>query len=213
MNFIGFTWFSLTDQIDWDSALAQDRASIQWAFTIYSGVRGLWRRQFCGNCFCSLAVNRSSPGVRARFSQGAGPPPPPAKVRPKPQHVVGRRQPGAPRKRRLPSLAPERKHRCGRHRPEWSGKHFCTWERRRFVRPGDTVLIKPNQTMWRLSSDGCTTDPRVAAALARSAREAGAGVVQVGKCSSCGQITRDVMKVTGTEDAARELQGRQTDLF
>jgi uncharacterized protein (DUF362 family) len=42
------------------------------------------------------------------------------------------------------------------------------------------------------------------AALARIAREAGAGVVQVGECSSCGQVTREIMAITGMERAARE---------
>ena len=55
----------------------------------------------------------------------------------------------------------------------------------RFVRPGQTVLLKPNLTMARLASDGVTTDPRLLAALARLAREAGAGLVQVGECSWC----------------------------
>src|SRR5438045_5015842 len=57
--------------------------------------------------------------------------------------------------------------------------------------------------MWRASADGVTTDPRLVAALARLAREVGAAVVQVGECSSCGQVTRDVMAITGMEKAAR----------
>src|SRR5205807_3615078 len=32
----------------------------------------------------------------------------------------------------------------------------------------------------------------------------GAAVVQVGECSSCGQVTREVMAITGMEKAARE---------
>src|SRR5437868_4300576 len=75
---------------------------------------------------------------------------------------------------------------------------------RRFVRGGQTVLIKPNLTFARLAKDGVTTDPRLVAALARLAREAGAGIVQVGECSSCGQVTREVMAHTGMAGAARQ---------
>ena len=31
----------------------------------------------------------------------------------------------------------------------------------RFVRPGQTVLIKPNQTVYYSAEEGCTTDPLV----------------------------------------------------
>jgi uncharacterized protein (DUF362 family) len=79
----------------------------------------------------------------------------------------------------------------------------------RFVKPGQTVLIKPNLTVFRLAKDGCTTDPRLVAALVRLAREAGAGHVQVGECSSCGQVTREMMETTGmarlAEQAGAEL--------
>jgi uncharacterized protein (DUF362 family) len=79
----------------------------------------------------------------------------------------------------------------------------------RFVRPGQTVLIKPNLTVFRLAKDGCTTDPRLVAALVRLAQAAGAGRVQVGECSSCGQVTREMMETTGlgrlAEQAGAEL--------
>jgi uncharacterized protein (DUF362 family) len=74
----------------------------------------------------------------------------------------------------------------------------------RYIRQGQIVLIKPNQTIWRLAADGATTDPRVVSALVRLALEAGAGRVQVGECSSCGQVTREIMSITGMEHAARE---------
>ena len=44
-----------------------------------------------------------------------------------------------------------------------------------FVKPGQTVLIKPNQTVYYSAEEGCTTDPLVVGALIRLAREAGAG--------------------------------------
>ena len=30
---------------------------------------------------------------------------------------------------------------------------------RRFVKPGQTVLLKPNQTVFYSAEEGCTTDP------------------------------------------------------
>ena len=52
-----------------------------------------------------------------------------------------------------------------------------------FVKPGQTVLIKPNQTVYYSAEEGCTTDPLVVGALIRLAREAGAAKVQVGESS------------------------------
>lgn len=43
-----------------------------------------------------------------------------------------------------------------------------------FVKPGQTVLLKPNQTVFYSSEAGCTTDPLVLGALIRLAKEAGA---------------------------------------
>lgn len=65
------------------------------------------------------------------------------------------------------------------------------------------MLIKPNQSVFRSALDGVTTDPRVVAALVRLARSAGAARVLVGECSSCGQVTRETMAVTGMAEAAR----------
>src|SRR5215211_6955828 len=50
----------------------------------------------------------------------------------------------------------------------------------RFVRPGQSVLIKPNQTGYFLADEGMTTDPRLVAALIRLSKEAGARQVTVG---------------------------------
>src|SRR5436305_3467344 len=52
-----------------------------------------------------------------------------------------------------------------------------------FVRPGQTVLIKPNQTVYYSAEEGCTTDPLVVGALIRLAKEAGAARVQVAESS------------------------------
>src|SRR5437773_11144962 len=53
----------------------------------------------------------------------------------------------------------------------------------RFVQPGQTVLLKPNQTVFYSAEEGCTTDPLVVGALLRLAREAGAARLQVAESS------------------------------
>src|ERR671920_1997416 len=53
----------------------------------------------------------------------------------------------------------------------------------RFVQPGQTVLIKPNQTVYYSAEEGCTTDPLVVGALIRLAKEAGAARIQVDESS------------------------------
>lgn len=72
-----------------------------------------------------------------------------------------------------------------------------------FVQPGQTVLIKPNQTTFFLAHEGITTDPRMVRALIKLAREAGAARVIVGESSGGGGKTRDTMKVTGMLRAAK----------
>ena len=47
-----------------------------------------------------------------------------------------------------------------------------------FVKPEQTVLIKPNQTVFYSAEEGCTMDPLVVGALIREAKEAGAAKVQ-----------------------------------
>src|SRR5438552_18070109 len=54
---------------------------------------------------------------------------------------------------------------------------------RAFVRPGQTVLIKPNQTVFYSAEEGCTTDPLVVGALIRFVNEAAAARVQVAESS------------------------------
>lgn len=67
----------------------------------------------------------------------------------------------------------------------------------RFVRPGDLVVLKPNQTLWFLATDGVTTDPRLVAAMVRLCREAGAAHIVVGDSSGGDLKTKRVMDVTG----------------
>src|SRR5918999_5782682 len=68
---------------------------------------------------------------------------------------------------------------------------------KRFVKPGQTVLIKPNQTVFYSAEEGCTTDPLVVGALIRLAREAGAARVQVAESSGGFFSTLDFMENTG----------------
>ena len=75
----------------------------------------------------------------------------------------------------------------------------------RFVRLGQTVFIKPNQTMFFLADEGVTTDPWVVAGLAQLALEAGAARVQVGDMPGAGITPKEVMSITGVDDAARKV--------
>src|SRR5215203_4203067 len=52
-----------------------------------------------------------------------------------------------------------------------------------FVKPDQTVLIKPNQTVFYSAEEGCTTDPLVVGALVRLAKESGAKKVQIAESS------------------------------
>jgi uncharacterized protein (DUF362 family) len=75
----------------------------------------------------------------------------------------------------------------------------------RFVRPGQSVLIKPNQTLFLLAEQGVTTDPWVVAALARLALEAGATRARVGDMPGAGITAKEVMRITGVGKAARRV--------
>ena len=75
----------------------------------------------------------------------------------------------------------------------------------RFVRPGQTVFVKPNQTLFLLADQGVTTDPWVVAAVARLALEAGAMRAQVGDMPGGTAASKEVLAITGVEDAAREV--------
>jgi uncharacterized protein (DUF362 family) len=81
-----------------------------------------------------------------------------------------------------------------------------------FVNPGDTVLIKPNQTVFYSAEEGCTTDPLVVGALIRLAKEAGARTVQVGECSGGFFPSLQCMRITGMAAVAEREGAALIDL-
>src|SRR5256885_9176997 len=70
----------------------------------------------------------------------------------------------------------------------------------KFIRPGATVLIKPNQTVFYSAEEGCTTDPLVVGALVRLAKEAGASPVQGAESSGGVFSSLECMEGTGMAD-------------
>ena len=72
----------------------------------------------------------------------------------------------------------------------------------RFVKPGQTVLIKPNQTVYYSAEEGCTTDPLVVGALIRIVRRAGAARVQVAESSGGFFSSLECMSITGVAAVA-----------
>src|SRR5688572_27176813 len=68
---------------------------------------------------------------------------------------------------------------------------------KRFVQPGHTVLLKPNQTVYYSAEDGCTTDPLVVGALIALAKEAGASKVQVAESSGGFFASKTCMRISG----------------
>src|ERR1051326_5338962 len=81
-----------------------------------------------------------------------------------------------------------------------------------FVKPGQTVLIKPNQTVYYAAEEGCTTDPLVVGALIRLAKEAGAARVQVAESSGGFFSSLECMKVTGMAAVAEKEGAELIDL-
>src|SRR5438874_10301821 len=81
-----------------------------------------------------------------------------------------------------------------------------------FVKPGQTVLLKPNQTVFYSAEEGCTTDPLVVGALIRLAKEAGAARVQIGESSGGFFSSLECMKVTGTAAVAEREGAELVDL-
>jgi uncharacterized protein (DUF362 family) len=81
-----------------------------------------------------------------------------------------------------------------------------------FVRPGDTVLIKPNQTVFYSAEEGCTTDPLVVGALVRLAKEAGAERVQVAESSGGFFSSLECMAITGLAAVAEREGAELIDL-
>lgn len=82
----------------------------------------------------------------------------------------------------------------------------------KFVRAGDTVLIKPNLTVYYSAEEGCTTDPQVVGALIILAKEAGAGKVIVGESSGEFFSTINCMEITGVAAVAEREGAEIVDL-
>jgi len=80
---------------------------------------------------------------------------------------------------------------------------------KKFVKTGDTVLLKPNLTVFYGAEEGCTTDPLVVGALVRLAKEAGAERVIVGESSGEFFDSIQCMKITGVA-AVAEREGAET---
>lgn len=79
---------------------------------------------------------------------------------------------------------------------------------RHFVTRGDTVLIKPNQTVFYSADEGCTTEPFVVGALIRLAKEAGAAHVQIAESSGGFFSSLECMSITGVA-AVAEREGAE----
>src|ERR1041384_483276 len=81
-----------------------------------------------------------------------------------------------------------------------------------FVKPGQTVLLKPNQTVYYSAEEGCTTDPLVVGALVRLAKEADAARVQVAESSGGFFSSMQCMKITGMAAVAEREGAELIDL-
>lgn len=81
-----------------------------------------------------------------------------------------------------------------------------------FVRPGGSVLIKPNLTFDKDYTTGTTTNPQVVEAIANLAWQAGAGRVVIGEATTVGMRTFDVMKKLGYLESARRCNAELADL-
>src|SRR5215217_3817279 len=77
-----------------------------------------------------------------------------------------------------------------------------------FVKAGDTVLLKPNLTVFYSAEEGCTTDPLVVGALIRLAKEAGATRIIVGESSREFFDSIECMRITGVA-AVAEREGAE----
>ncbi|MBS7631189.1 DUF362 domain-containing protein [Candidatus Bathyarchaeota archaeon] len=81
-----------------------------------------------------------------------------------------------------------------------------------FIKPGDTVALKPNVVTGRLSGRGVTTDPEVLKALIRLSYEGGAGKVFVVEGSGYGSPTMEALELSGVKDAAEACGARVVDV-
>lgn len=82
----------------------------------------------------------------------------------------------------------------------------------KFVRPANTVLIKPNQTVFYSAEEGCTTDPLVVGALIILAKEAGASRVIVGESSGGFFNSLECMRIAGVAAVAEREGAELIDL-
>lgn len=82
----------------------------------------------------------------------------------------------------------------------------------RFVKAGETVLIKPNQTVYYSAEEGCTTDPLVVGALIRIVKRAGASRVQVAESSGGFFSSLECMSITGVAAVAEKEGAELIDL-
>ncbi|HPP75791.1 MAG TPA: DUF362 domain-containing protein, partial [Armatimonadota bacterium] len=78
----------------------------------------------------------------------------------------------------------------------------------KYVREGQIVALKPNQTLFKLATDGSTTSPRMIQALIKICKEAGAKDVWVMEAAGHAQMTRHVCAITGMTSAVKEAGGR-----
>ncbi len=81
-----------------------------------------------------------------------------------------------------------------------------------FVKPGSTVLIKPNQTVYYSAEEGCTTDPLVVGALIRIVKRAGAARVQIAESSGGFFSSLQCMSITGMAAVAEKEGAELIDL-
>jgi uncharacterized protein (DUF362 family) len=82
----------------------------------------------------------------------------------------------------------------------------------KFVRKGDTVLLKPNLTVFYSAEEGSTTDPLVVGALIKLAKEAGARRVIVGESSGEFFSSIECMRITGIAAVAEREGAEIVDL-
>ncbi|MEW6249990.1 MAG: DUF362 domain-containing protein [Planctomycetota bacterium] len=79
---------------------------------------------------------------------------------------------------------------------------------RSYVRPGQRVLIKPNQSGGGSHRTGATTSPRLVRVLIRACRDAGARDIWVAESAGHGLRTRTVMADTGMRRAIKGTPAR-----
>ena len=81
-----------------------------------------------------------------------------------------------------------------------------------FVKPGQTVVIRPDQSVARSAQQGCTTDPLLIGALIRLAHHAGAAKVQVAASGSGFLNSIKCMRTTGVAAMAEQEGAELLDL-